>query len=438
MSLVDGFRQGFGMMSDYYNRKDAKEYRQEQLGLQRRRMDMAEDSHNADMLNKGLNTQILQNQVNDLPAANKYRDETRGLSLDNQKAGLDAKRMQTQVAGQNLSNAKALGGYEAEDRKRSNALERYKVYASTGRWDEFLQDPSFKGTDLELLQNPEGAEDAILLNKGIESGNVRTIVDASNSLFKSKLNRNVGKITGRNNSTIRDISIIDFVQQPDGSFKVPVRVTTDDGPYNSYISEMRGIDPDDPDKVFTAEDLYGKAAAMGQLGTLLKNSGAYESVSQKMQGDAQRYLAPQGGRGNGIPAEVQSVAMLSKMTGISPEELVRAKYFSQKDPSGATLQKMAIELAQKDPRLSGYGKKPGPEEMSNIIGEYRNMLLQSDQNETGQSGTPQPNPAPNPNQYSQVLQQAVAAIQSGKDRNAVIQRLEEMGVPQDLIKQSNL
>lgn len=438
MSLVDGFRQGFGMMSDYYNRKDAKEYRQEQLGLQRRRMDMAEDSHNADMLNKGLNTQILQNQVNDLPAANKYRDETRGLSLDNQKAGLDAKRMQTQVAGQNLSNAKALGGYEAEDRKRSNALERYKVYASNGRWDEFLQDPSFKGTDLELLQNPEGAEDAILLNKGIESGNVRTIVDASNSLFKSKLNRNVGKITGRNNSTIRDISIIDFVQQPDGSFKVPVRVTTDDGPYNSYISEMRGIDPDDPDKVFTAEDLYGKAAAMGQLGTLLKNSGAYESVSQKMQGDAQRYLTPQGSRGNGIPAEVQSVALLSKMTGISPEELVRAKYFSQKDPSGATLQKMAIELAQKDPRLSGYGKKPGPEEMSNIIGEYRNMLLQSDQNETGQSGTPQPNPAPNPNQYSQVLQQAVAAIQSGKDRNAVIQRLEEMGVPQDLIKQSNL
>ena len=153
MSLVDGFRQGFGMMSDYYNRQDTKEYRQEQLGLQNRRMNMAEESHNANMETAGLNTQILQNQVNDLPAANKYRDETRGLSLDNQKAGLDAKRMQTQVAGQNLSNAKALGGYEAEDRKRSNALERYKVYASTGRWDEFLQDPSFKGTDLELLQN---------------------------------------------------------------------------------------------------------------------------------------------------------------------------------------------------------------------------------------------------------------------------------------------
>ncbi|MGE6417396.1 hypothetical protein ACQKDY_06650 [Alteromonas macleodii] len=404
MSLVDGFRQGFGMMSDYYNRKDAKEYRQEQLGLQRRRMNMAEESHNANMETAGLNTQILQNQVNDLPAANKYRDETRGLSLDNQKAGLDAKRMQTQVAGQNLSNAKALGGYEAEDRKRSNALERYKVYASTGRWDEFLQDPSFKGTDLELLQNPEGAEDAILLNKGIESGNVRTIVDASNSLFKSKLNRNVGKITGRNNSTIRDISIIDFVQQPDGSFKVPVRVTTDDGPYNSYISEMRGIDPDDPDKVFTAEDLYGKAAAMGQLGTLLKNSGAYESVSQKMQGDAQRYLSPQGGKGNDVPAEVRSVALLSEMTGYSPEEIVRAKYFSQKDPSGATLQKMAIELAQKDPRLTKIGAKPDQQAINAIVGEYLNMLskpvsqdeLNATNNQGGRTNTPQPVPTPTP------------------------------------------
>ena len=87
MSIVDGFRQGFGMMSQYYDQQDAKKYRQEQLGLQRRRMNMAEESHNANMEAAGLNTQILQNQVNDLPAANKYRDETRGLSLDNQKQG---------------------------------------------------------------------------------------------------------------------------------------------------------------------------------------------------------------------------------------------------------------------------------------------------------------------------------------------------------------
>ncbi len=436
MSIVDGFRQGFGMMSQYYDQQDAKKYRQEQLGLQRRRMNMAEESHNANMEAAGLNTQILQNQVNDLPAANKYRDETRGLSLDNQKAGLDAKRMQTQVAGQNLSNAKALGGYQAEDRKNQVAKERFNAYVAAKDMVGFATDPIFKDTNIGPLQNVKGIDAAIKGAEALEKRDFKTAIEQANILFSSKLNRNAGKMEGRDGGTIQNIKIIDVVEQPDGLYKVPVWVTTDgpSGGYNSFLSEQRGIDPDDPDKVFTGEDLFGTVAAAGSLASMMKASGIYD----QMLANANRYLAPQGGRGNGIPAEVQSVAMLSKMTGISPEELVRAKYFSQKDPSGATLQKMAIELAQKDPRLSGYGKKPGPEEMSNIIGEYRNMLLQSDQNETGQSGTPQPNPAPNPNQYSQVLQQAVAAIQSGKDRNAVIQRLEEMGVPQDLIKQSNL
>lgn len=434
MSLVDGFRQGFGMMSDYYNRKDAKEYRQEQLGLQRRRMNMAEESHNANMETAGLNTQILQNQVNDLPAATEHRNTMRGLQVRGQQLSLDGQETQNEINDFKLGAAKTNQGYKVKDQKNKDAVEKYQAYAASQDWAGFVTDPAFKGTNIEPLQSVHGADAAIKISEAMEKNDIKTVVDQSNVLFKSKLNRNAGKMKGRDGGTIKDITIIDFAQQPDGSVKVPIRVTTDNGVYNSYISEMRGIDPSDPDKVFTADDLYGTAASMGQLASILKSSGVYE----QMQGNAQRYLAPQGSRGNGIPAEVQSVAMLSKMTGISPEELVRAKYFSQKDPSGATLQKMAIELAQKDPRLSGYGKKPGPEEMSNIIGEYRNMLLQSDQNETGQSGTPQPNPAPNPNQYSQVLQQAVAAIQSGKDRNAVIQRLEEMGVPQDLIKQSNL
>ena len=197
---------------------------------------------------------------------------------------------------------------------------------------------------------------------------------------------------------------------------------------------MRGIDPNDPDKVFTAEDLYGTAASMGQLASILKSSGVYE----QMQGNAQRYLAPQNGKGNGIPAEVQSVALLSKMTGIPPKELVEAKYFSQKDPSGATLRKTALELAQNDSRWNDiqYDYKDDPEkraaEMQALIKEYTGYLGTP---EGGQVSTPQPQPNPSPgnNQHSQLIQQAAAAIQSGKDRNAVIQRLVQMGVPQDQI-----
>ena len=400
MSLVDGFRQGFGMMSDYYNRKDAKEYRQEQLGLQRRRMDMAEDSHNADMLNKGLNTQILQNQVNDLPAANKYRDETRGLSLDNQKAGLDAKRMQTQVAGQNLSNAKALGGYEAEDRKKQKLIERAKAYYAAEDYEGFARDRSFAGTDLELLQDREGVDAITDLNMAIELGDNAGIVSSANRLFKPKLNRNVGQMKGRNGGVIKDITILDFAQQQDGSIKVPVRVTTDSGTYNSYISEMRGIDPNDPDKTFTADELFGKAAVMGNFASRMKASGSMDKVRNGLS----NYFAPQNDKGNNVPAEVKSVALLSEMTGYSPKEIVRAKYFSQKDPSGVTLQNMAIELAQKDPRLTKIGAKPDQQAINAIVGEYLNMLskpvsqdeLNATNNQGGRTNTPQPVPTPTP------------------------------------------
>ena len=404
MSIVDGFRQGFGMMSQYYDQQDAKKYRQEQLGLQRRRMNMAEESHNANMEAAGLNTQILQNQVNDLPAANKYRDETRGLSLDNQKAGLDAKRMQTQVAGQNLSNAKALGGYQAEDRKNKIAEERMKAHAAAGDYISIITDPAIDGTNAELLRTVQGADSAIKISEAIQKNDYKTVVDQSNILFKQQLNRNVGNMKRRNGGIIKDITIIDFAQQPDGSVKVPIRVTTDKGTYNSYISEMRGIDPNDPDKVFTAEDLYGTAASMGQLASILKASGAYDNVRDQIKNNVQRYFAPQNDKGNNVPAEVKSITMLSEMTGIPARELVEAKYLSQKDPSGVTLQNMAIELAQKDPRLTKIGVKPDQQAINAIVGEYLNMLskpvsqdeLNATNNQGGRTNTPQPVPTPTP------------------------------------------
>lgn len=58
MSIVDGFRQGFGMMNDYYNQQDNREYRQASLGLQNRRMNMAEESHNANMQTAALNRNV--------------------------------------------------------------------------------------------------------------------------------------------------------------------------------------------------------------------------------------------------------------------------------------------------------------------------------------------------------------------------------------------
>ncbi|PHS59285.1 MAG: hypothetical protein COB03_03050 [Alteromonas sp.] len=428
MSLVDGFRQGFGMMNDYYNQQDSRKYQQQQLGLQNRRMNMAEESHGANMETAGLNRTLLQNQVDDLPASTQHRDTMRGLQVEGQQLGIEGQRTQNKVNDFNLSSAKTNQAYKVKGQNNKDAAEKYQAYSASKDWAGFVTDPVFKGTNIEPLQSVHGADAAIKISEAMEKNDIKTVVDQSNVLFKSKLNRNAGKMKGRDGGTIKDITIIDFAKQQDGSVKVPIRVTTDNGFYNSYISEMRGIDPNDPDKVFTADDLYGTAASMGQLASILKSSGVYE----QMQGNANRYLSPNNGKGNNVPAEVTSVAMLSQMTGIPAKDLVEAKYFSQKDPSGATMRKTALELAQKDPRWEEAQFMDEPEDRSQatqaIIKEYTGYLNSP---EGGQGGTPKPDPGAG--QYSKVLQQAAAAIQSGKDRNAVIQRLVDMGVPQDQI-----
>ena len=346
----------------------------------------------------------------------------RGLEVRGQQLSVDGQETQNAINDFNLGAAKTNQSHKVKGQKNNDAVEKYQAYAASQDWAGFVTDPAFKGTNIEPLQSVHGADAAIKISEAMEKNDIKTVVDQSNVLFKSKLNRNAGKMKGRDGGTIKDITIIDFAQQPDGSVKVPIRVTTDNGVYNSYISEMRGIDPNDPDKVFTADDLYGTAASMGQLASILKSSGVYE----QMQGNAQRYLAPQGSRGNGIPAKVQEMEYTRRLLGDdqykqwlmfgrgkSPQELGMAAYKLASD----TLEGVYFD---------------SPEEKKAAVDQMTTELVSKFSQPT-QSGTPQPNPSPNPNQHSQLIQQAAAAIQSGKDRNAVIQRLVEMGVPQDQI-----
>lgn len=423
MSIVDGFRQGFGMMNDYYNQQDNREYRQASLGLQNRRMNMAEESHNANMQTAALNRTLLQGQVDDMPAATKHANTMRGLQVRGQQLSVDGQETQNAINDFNLGAAKTNQGYKVKGQKNKDAVEKYQAYAASQDWAGFVTDPAFKGTNIEPLQSVHGADAAIKISEAMEKNDIKTVVDQSNVLFKSKLNRNAGKMKGRDGGTIKDITIIDFAQQPDGSVKVPIRVTTDNGVYNSYISEMRGIDPNDPDKVFTADDLYGTAASMGQLASILKSSGVYE----QMQGNAQRYLAPQGSRGNGIPAKVQEMEYTRRLLG---DEQYKQWLVHGRGKSPQELRVEAYKLASSV--LGDDMMFDTPEQKKQAIDKMASELVSSFSQPT-QSGGPQPNPAPGAGQYSQLIQQATTAIQNGKDRNAVIQRLVEMGVPQDQI-----
>lgn len=423
MSIVDGFRQGFGMMSQYYDQQDAKKYRQEQLGLQNRRMNMAEESHNANMQTAALNRTLLQGQVDDMPAATEHRNTMRGLQVRGQQLSLDGQETQNAINDFNLSSAKTNQGYKDEDRKKQKLIERAKAYYAAEDYEGFARDRSFAGTDLELLQDREGIDAITDLNMAIELGDNVGIVSSANRLFKPKLNRNVGQMKGRNDGVIKDITILDFVQQQDGSIKVPVRVTTDKGTYNSYISEMRGIDPNDPDKKFTADELFGKAAVMGNFASRMKASGSMDKVRNGLS----NYFAPNGSRGNQPPAEVQKLHYTRQILG--PEKFEQWLMYGR----GKSPQELRVEAYKLASSALGDDMMfDTPEQKKLAIDKMANELVSSF-NQTTPSSQGAPQPGPNPNQYSQLIQQAAAAIQSGKDRNAVIQRLVEMGVPQDQI-----
>lgn len=379
--LAQGFAQGFQMMDGYYNRQDNQEYRQQQLGMQKERMQLAKNadqratqSHAMGLQSQALGNAYKAKQVNNYDNTVQQQNELHGLNVEKAKLGIDA-------AKTNASNA-------AEDRKFAKAEKLFETYVATEDVEGIVTDPTFKGTPLEPFQRVDGAEDAIALNQAIKSGDIDTVVAKSNRLFKSQLNRNVGKMKGRDGGIVRDIEIIDYAQQPDGSVKVPVRVTTDKGTYTSYISEMRGIDPNDPDKVFTAEDLYGRAELMGQLGSVLKSSGVYDRVHQS----ANRYL---GTSQSDAPAKIQELEYIRKYIGTEGLQNF-LMYGRGKSPQQvfADAQKVAANILKNDPKAM----QMTPEQVNAQINQLATQLAQQTIAVNGQDSQPgMQQPAVNPN-----------------------------------------
>lgn len=375
-SLLQGFRSGFDMMDRYFRNQESDRRFSEQMALQRQQAERAGQQHEASMQSHALNTQLLQEQVNDLPVQREHRDSVRALELD-------TARQQNEVSKFNLSSAK--------DRKRqSDAKERLGMYAASGDWAGFLTDKSFQNTNAGLLQSVEGADSAIALSDSISNNDLPGIIQHANALFKSKLNRNVGKMEGRNGATIRDISIINMEQAEGGKTKLRVRVTTDNGPYESYISEMRGIDPNDPDKQFTADELLGTAAVMGNLAHTLKSSGVYDRLAQ----GADRALGVNSkSKGSAIPAEVQRMEYTRRLLG---DEQYKQWLMYGRGKSPQELKMEAYKIASnalKDELFST------PEEKREAINEFaRNLLLGFSQPVQSDNPTPSPGQGNNNNE----------------------------------------
>ena len=431
--LAQGFLGGFNAMEGAIQRRENNDmrerqfqaqqqqmglnnqYRQDQLALQKSADERAAAESAARMTGYGLQNELNKLQIGNFQTGLDQQTEKHNSEMELQKARTTA------VNQQNKAD------------KRAQGLQRINTYTTTGDWAGFVTDPTFKGTDIELLQSAFGADKAIALNQAFQKGDRQSVVSNFNSLYKSKLNRNVGNMTGRDDGIIKDIEAIDYEEVTDENgnsrIKIPVRVTTDKGQYTSYISEMRGIDPDDPEKVFTPEELIGKVGAMGQLATILKSSGVYDQVGQGVG----RFMTSNmpTDSANGPTAKQKEWATIQQIFG--DKGLKQYVFDSRQRSQDDALQRGDREAIDKLQTMQANGYIDiTPEEM-----DARARKLASDAYNFSQNYDPNAAPAPNPKELTEsqqkLLQQAADAIKNGKDPQAVRNLLIERGIPENQI-----
>lgn len=429
-ALLEGFRTGYDRMNQKYQQdENTRRYEQgqeRQQGLDQRRS----ETHDSQMISAGLNQQVAQNQIDRAPILNQQADQQFG--LNQQVAQNTVSRIPQANAAQDLNIATAqnsLSSKKATD-KQNRATQKLQAAYASQDFTSLVGDKDFEDTDLNLVFSGTGRKAAIKLSDSIASQDWQAAVPAFNQLYKSKLNRAVGNTKGKDGGTVRDVSAVGFEAQEDGSVRIPVTVTTDKGSYPSYISELRSSGKDDPLKNFTVDDLIGKGAALGQLAQILNESGTNEAMGK----NAQNYMT-QEQKQDGVPAQALNVKYMADAMGIPEGDAWEIMNNAKQNPNSMKLAKAKFVQSHVQSDSDVKLKLATPEERQALVQEGLQMFdkLMADPAQESQ-GSPAPgNSAPDAG-LGQLLEKAKASIASGKDKDAVIQRLIEMGVPQEQIQ----
>lgn len=382
--LLRGFESGFGMMNQYYQQEENDKMRKQAMGLQMRQDERAKESHNVRMENAGLQQQVLQDSVDNLVSDHEYKNSVRALELDTAKHNNNLSKF-------NLNTAKL----NADQQKRINRL---NTYYATGDYTGFLQDKTFAGSDIALIQSAHGADSAINLTESLNNKDAVGAIKNFNALYKPQLNRNVGKMVGRDGGIIRDIEAVDAIFNEDGTIRLAVKVTTDNGSYNSFISELRGIDPNDKDKVFTTDELFGRAAGLGHLATILKTSGVYDQLQNSV------------GNMLGLPNSGQPTAKQREWATIQqlfgPEKLQEYIFYSRQENPQTAYQNLTAQILKDLQSL--------PQHMRTPREQLEAMAQQSAQRIIQQSGQQQQQPQAGVDPKLAAFQQWLQSSQQGQ------------------------
>lgn len=418
-ALLEGFRTGYDRMNQHYQQQENNRRYDEGMQRQQGLDQMNRESHNAQMQNSALNRQVMQNQVDRLPQDNAYTDQVRGLDTQGGLLRNQGYAINNEAGSMELNDKK-------DAKKQERALQKFQSYATSGQWADMVKDKDFEGTDVELVFGGTGRKAAMGLSDSISNQDWAGATQSFNKLYKPKLNRMVGS-TGRNGNKILDVEATGFEPQEDGSIKIPVYVTTEKGGgYNSYVSQLRSSDENDPHKQFSVDELIGKAAGLGNLAAIMESSGVIDAMGER----AQKYQRVNS-KDQKMPAQAQNAKYMAQAMGIPEGQAWEIMMSAKSNPNAmkeARAKFVQNYVMNNEEVKSGFAT---PEQQQQLVQQGSKMFdqLMADPQEQTQGGQPAANP-----KMQALLESAKAAIANGKDKNAVMQRLVEMGVPQDQIQ----
>lgn len=326
-ALLEGFRTGWGAMSQHnqqqenkrrydqqYDRQltqdemNAEMHKEQLLAAQNTNAIGANDVANIDRDNQFVNTsraldlqnQVFQNQVNGnaasrIPVMNEREDtmfdlQSNGQRMSNESQQNILDRQPAMFANEDKVNALNLSTAELQqkEQKRTMLLRDFTTAASTGDPEVFAEfmlnnKDNLRGTNLAGFSTVQGVEAAVTLGDALNNGDLSTAAQAANTFFKPQLNKAIGQ-EGRNKQPITDIEISGIVEQGEG-FRIPIKVTTADGKsYPSFISELRSSEPGDPAQYFSPERLIGTVKSVHDTAKMLYNSSYMQRLSQNASG----------------------------------------------------------------------------------------------------------------------------------------------------------
>lgn len=317
--LLEGFKTGWGMMNQHNQQEENKRRYDQQFGLQKENHEMSKENHGMkqalhtmQIQNAELERQVKQFAVDKQPET--YANEQGALK---QRTATNKQIEQTSNARQNVNEfALATAKFDHTQKK---LVDKIKAGVAAGNVSKVIMQKDFDGTSMAILRDEQGRADVIHVHDeigvGLRTGDFSSAIGAYNKAFKANLNRAVGS-KSRDGSEILDIEVTGFEGGFGNKGRVKIRVTTKNGGYDSYVSELRSANANDKASFIDGDMIFKQTSSLATIARLMNNS----DVNKTETANAQAYLTS-GEKAPKIPKEILINRDKAAVSGKTPAEV---------------------------------------------------------------------------------------------------------------------